>query len=84
MKVEPTKGIVEVKIKEHGKLARIRSQMKDRVKRNITKFLYNNYDIMAYSPANMKEVSRKVITQAESKKEGKVVMQKKRNFALNR
>lgn len=55
------------------------------IKKNVIEFFRDNYDIMAYSPANMKEVSRDIIEhRLNIKKEIKIVKQKKRNFASNR
>lgn len=42
-------------------MARIGSQLEKRVKKNVTEFLCNNYDIIAYNLANMKGVNREVI-----------------------
>lgn len=55
--------------------------MEKGVKKNMTKFLYNNYNAMAYYPADMKGVSKKVIKlKLNMKKKAKVVKQKKRDF----
>lgn len=35
--------------------------MKETIKKNVTEFLHDNYDIIAHSPANIKRVSRDVI-----------------------
>lgn len=66
-------------------MVRIGSQLEKEVKKNVTEFLYNNYDARAYNLANMKEVSREVIEhRLNTEKEAKVVKQMKRNFALDR
>lgn len=43
VKVEPIKGIVKIKIDEQGKVT------KELVKKEITKFMHNHYDVTAYS-----------------------------------
>lgn len=49
MKVEPTKGIMKVKIDRQGKVAMIGSLMEEGAKKHIIEFLSNNYDVMTYS-----------------------------------
>lgn len=61
MRVESTEGIIEVKIKEQGKVERIGNQMEEEVKKNVTEFLHNSYDVMANNPLDMKGASRAVI-----------------------
>lgn len=48
--------------------------MEEEIKKNVIEFVQDNYDVIAYNPANMKRVSRKVIkAQVEYKKEAKLI-----------
>lgn len=59
--------------------------MEKLVKKEVTKFLPNNYDVMAYNPAQIKSVNRDVIKhRLNVRKQGKVVKERNRNFALER
>lgn len=54
------------------------------MKKNMTKFLCDNNNVLAYNLADKKWVSRDVIEhRLNIKKEAKAVRQKKRNFALD-
>lgn len=57
--------------------------MEESVKKGITDFLLNNYNVMAYSLIEMKRVSKDVIVyRLNMRKEAKAVKQKNRIFAL--
>lgn len=59
--------------------------MDEEVKKNVMKFLHNNYDVMTYSLVDMEKVSQKVIEhRLNVKQEVSTVNQKKMNFTLGR
>lgn len=59
--------------------------MENEVKKNVIKFLYSNYDVMAYSSIDMERVSRGVIKpRLKLKKEAGAAKREKRNFALDK
>lgn len=59
--------------------------MPEQVKKDLTVFLKNNYDVMACNPLEMKAVSPDVIVhRLNHRKEAKVLKQRKWNFGLKR